>query len=223
MTAPLLPPRYWSPQEEHRLAELRGTEGLTVGTIAKMLNRSRQSVTAKIAALGIELPQNITRGQGVTLPVKVLDQVRRYWMRGQTVELCAERLGLFEPRVARAYRQFSAEEREAATAVAFIGTYVGAKEMMAIVAPICGVKASAINGQSRLKPFICARVAIARALKDRDCSLKVIARAMGRTDHTTALHWLKLFEPYCTAYPETLRAYTAIKDAEQRASEKRAA
>jgi hypothetical protein len=216
-------PRYWSPEETETLTRLRGQEGLPVRAIAKALNRSRQSVAAKIAILGIELPDTLKRGQGVGLPLRVADKVRRYWMRGQTVEGCARDLGLFEARVARAYRQFSAEEREAAALASFIGTYVGAKEMMAIVAPVCGVKAAAISGQSRLKPFICARVAIARALKDRGLSATVIARALGRTDHTTALHWFKLFEPYCTAYPETLRAYQAIKDAERRASERLAA
>ncbi|UAB76984.1 hypothetical protein INR77_09000 [Erythrobacter sp. SCSIO 43205] len=224
MTAPKKSnPRYWTKEEEKRLRYLRESLGLTPAAISEILDRTAYSVKAKIAALDIDLPKGFTRGQGTTLPASQMIEVKRAWMRGETIADCAERLSLFEPRVARAYRLLSKQERERATLPPQIGTYIGAKEMALIVAPICGIKPTAIKGPSRLKPYVCARIAIARALRERGFSSTVIARALGRTNHTTALHWFKQFGPYSRHYPETLAAYEAIKNAEAITAERRAA
>lgn len=217
--------RLWTQDEEERLTTMRSVEGLSCPQIAKELNRTERSVQAKIKAMGLSMPASWARrnGWGTTLPSRTMINIRRFWMHGIAIEEAAKRLGLHEPRIARAYRQLSDEERARPAVPPQIGTYIGAKEMMAIVAPICGIAPTAITGPSRLKPFVCARIAIARALRDRGLSYTQIARALGRTDHSTAIHWLLIFEPHCRAYPETLRAYQAIKRAEAIAAERRAA
>lgn len=218
-------PRYWTQDEEDRLVQLREVEGFTAAAIAPMMNRTVQSVSAKIERMGLQLPHDWQgmRGWGSTLSAGQLAQAKRFWMRGDRIADAAKALKLHEPRVARAYRQFSEEEAALPAVPTSVGVYIGAKEMMAIVAPICGVRASAITGRSRLRPLVCARIAIARALADRGLSTSIIARALSRGDHTTAINWLRKFQPYCHTYPETLRAYEAIKRAEQIVAERRAA
>lgn len=217
--------RLWTQDEEERLAYLREVEGLSASHIAQMLGRTPQSVSAKMAGMGLMLPGDWRhrRGWGPSLPARAEEQARRFWMQGMEIEAAAERLGLYEARVARAYRRFSEEERARAILPPQIGTYIGAKEMTVIAAPLCGVKPAGILGPSRLKPFVCARMAVARALRDRGISFSRIAGALGRTDHSTAFHWVRQFDAHCRAYPETRRAYEAIKRAEEMVAERRAA
>lgn len=215
-------PRYWTNREEENLERLREVDGLPPSEIAQRMGRTEQSVTAKIARMGLQLPDGWKRARSRTLsPVKEAT-LRRCWNRGDTIDDAALAVGTSKGTAGRYYREF-AEAAAGAARLPAIGTFIGHKEMMAIVAPICGVPASAIVGPTRHKPNVCARMAIARALRDRNLSLPQIARKLGRTDHTSILHYLRKFDSYGRVYPEVHRAYEAIKKAEARAAERLAA
>jgi hypothetical protein len=215
-------PRYWTLAEEDRLEQLRAVEGLTPKAIAVQMGRSEQSVVGKIARMGLELPADWKRARGMVLTEVKLAALRRCWAGGVRVIDAARIAGTSQGSAERAYLQFAEQERGAVHSPR-LGTYIGHKEMMAIVAPICGVPVSAITGPTRIKPNVCARMAIAKALRDRGLSLPQIARKLGRTDHSTIINYLRNFGSYSTVYPETLRAYQAIKRAEAMAAERLAA
>lgn len=215
-------PRYWTPDEEVRLVQMRGTEGLFVTEIAPLLKRSEYSVRTKIAAMGLRMPDNWQELRGRKLPEAKVTALRRHWLRGEQIEAAASAAGTSIGTAERLFVEFSEQERAAAVSP-IIGTYIGHKEMMAIVAPICGVPASAITGPTRLKPNVCARMAIAKALRERGVSLPQIAKKLGRTDHSTVINYLRKFDSYAVVYPETRRAYEAIKRAEALAAERLAA
>lgn len=215
-------PRYWTPDEEERLARLREVDGLPPFEIAQELGRSEQSVVGKIARMGLQLPDGWKRARSRTLSSMKEATLRRCWHSGVGIDAAAAVVGTSPGTVGRYYREF-AEAAAGPAQLPAMGTYIGHKEMMAIVAPICGVPASAIMGPTRLKPNVCARMAIAKALRERGLSLPRIAKMLGRTDHSTIINYLRKFDSYCVVYPETLRAYEAIKKAEARAAERLAA
>jgi transposase len=219
--APALP-RYWSRDEEDELVKLREYEGLSSRDIASLLDRTPGSITAKIERMGLQLPVGLKRSRSRTLPAAKESILRRHWMNGVAIEVAAELVGTSEGTAARYYHEFAEAERGSLNDGRF-GTYIGHKEMMVIAGKVCGVPPSAIAGATRMKPNVCARMAIARALRDKGVSMVQIARRLGRSDHSTVHHYLRVFDKYGKVYPETRRAYEAIKDAEARAAERLAA
>jgi chromosomal replication initiation ATPase DnaA len=204
----------WTQQDIATLTQMRSVEGWTNKAIAAVLGRSREAVSRKALTLGI--PKARRRASEIDAIVQVAFE------NGTNIKSVADACGLHHLTVSLAYKELSA--RLIAEAKPYTpGTFIGAREMAAIVGPILGVTVKAIFSKSRYRPTVLARTAIARALRDRGVSLPVIARAIGGKDHSTVHHLLSCFDAYCRTYPQLTAAYTAIKDAEQRASERLAA
>lgn len=215
-------PRKWTHDEIEQLQHLRTVDGLSFEEIGERLGRSAGSVNGKATVLGLKLPETWRCGRNRHVGRKHLAELRHHWAIGTVPEKAAQIIGFSEATAVRFYRAFS-REASVQDATVSTGTYIGHKEMMAIVAPICGVPASAIPGPTRLKPNLCARMAVARALHDRGLSLSRISGFIGRNDSSTVRNLLDKFDGYCRDYPETAKAYQAIKNAEARAAERLAA
>lgn len=215
-------PRKWTDAEVAELERLRTVEGLSFEEIGERLGRSAGSVNGKATIMGITLPTGFKVAQHRRLTPTLEAEMRKLWAAGVCVEDAARGARTSKTTASKWYRVFSEQARAAAVAPS-IGTYIGHKEMMAIVAPICGVPASAIKGPTRLKPNVCARMAISKALHDRGVSLSRISKLVGRNDHSSVINYLRKFESYCRGYPITGKAYQAIKAAEAQAAERLAA
>lgn len=207
----------WTPDEVEQLRDLRA-RGWTCSDIGKVMGRTKASVSNQLERQGIPPAPVRATPQQTHDPV-----LREAFAKGAPIKLLARTLGIDEKAVHAAYQQYGAELT--ATTAPFVpyGGFIGSKEMARIVSPICGVTVAAILSKSRYKPAVLARMAIIRALRDRDMSLCIIMRAIGRGDHSTIHHALERFETYLTVYPQLAEAYAAIKRAEAVAMERRAA
>jgi hypothetical protein len=208
----------WTAEQVEALRDLRGGRGWPCHAIAATMGRTTRSVRYKVNALGIELPA--TKKIGSMRDDTVL---REAFASGAAIKSVALSLGMEKRTVATCYERFSAELTRAGSDFTLTGSYIGAREMARIIAPICGAPARAILSESRYRPAVLGRMAIARALRDRGISLTAIARTLNRADHTTVLHNLTIFADYSRLYPQLQRAYDAIKEAESAAAVRLAA
>lgn len=205
----------WSPEEEATLRDLRIAHGWSCAAIGQAMGRSVDSVHRKCERLGIPKPPHRRNVLRETI-------MREAFAAGASSKRVARQLGVSPTLVREAFARYG-EELTANATVLVIGSYIGSREMAQIVAPICGVTVKAIYSPSRYRPCVLARMAIARALRDRGLSMPVIARGIGRSDHSTVFNLLAQFDRYCRAYPQLATAYEAIKQAERVAAERRAA
>jgi len=67
----------------------------------------------------------------------------------------------------------------------------GPEKMARQIAAEHGVTLEEVREPGRKQKFVPAREEIARALRSRGWSFPRIARFLGRTDHTTAIHWVR--------------------------------
>ena len=213
----------WRPDEVETLRELRGVKGWDCTAIAKAMGRSYRSVKGKVEREGIALP--FARQRGVALDGN--DELRELMLRafndGVMIRAVARQHGVGPEVVRNAYKHFSNGMRNQQHQAKVMGGYLGAKEMAAIVAPVCGVSPKAIFSALRMRPAVLARMAVAKALRDRGVSLTVIGKAMGGRDHATVSNMLDRFPEYAKAYPLLVTAYEAIKKAERDAALRMAA
>lgn len=204
----------WTVEELASLQQMRSL-GMTGQQIADALGRTKVSVLDKANKMGFALPR-----------VKAADRealLREAFENGATVEHIAKALGICRKTVHDAYHDYSAQIIAKAARPVISGPYIGAKEMAAIVAPICGCTVKAIFSRSRFRANVIARMAMVRALRDRGLALSTINRAIGKSDHSTVLNLLAKFDSYARHDARLLEAYNAIKDAEARAAERLAA
>ena len=209
----------WTPEEVDKLHRLRGVNGLDVPTICRELGRTKDSVRCKIESECILLPRNRKRGVAINLKPDAMDAVRRGFDQGITVRLLSKRTGVSENVIKSTYRALSLELKSEVPQ----GTYIGAKEMAAIAAPICGVSPNAVMGRLRIRSAVLARMAVTKALRDKGLSYPVIGRALGGRDHSTIINLVRNFPEYVRLYPQLAKAYQAIKDAQEAAAIKLAA
>lgn len=204
----------WTQDELNQLRELYLVQGMMAKDVAQIIGRSYCATRHKINQLKLFRPRRS----------RLLDckNVRDAFECGESLKKVAKRHHVHHISVSQVYRQLSEQIIDGGSAYT-PGTYIGAKEMAGIVAPILGVTVRAIFSPSRYQPCVHARTAIARALRDRGLSLPVIGRRVNRSDHSTILHCLSNFDEKCRLYPRLAMAYQAIKDAEAAAAERLAA
>ncbi len=217
-------PNAWTFEEIETLKELRTVKGWTAGAIAQILpGRTERGVGTKIRALGLTLPEGRRCGRFNRRDVDLDVILREAFAAGRGINATAKALGIEGETVRTAYRDYGEQYAMSQPALPPMRGYIGAREMAAIIGPICRVPPRAIFSTTRYRPAIVARMAIARALRDRGISLPTIAKALGRKDHTTILWALRCYDNYARTYPALDQAYAAIKDAEARAQDWRAA
>jgi hypothetical protein len=217
-------PNAWTFDEIETLKELRTVKGWTAGAIAQILpGRTERGVGTKIRALGLTLPDGRRSGHFNRRDYNRDTILREAFAAGNGIKQTAKALSIATKSVRAAFVDYGNEYTVLHPDLPPMGGYIGAREMAAIIAPICGVPPRAIFSTTRFKPAVVARMAIARALRDRGLTLPVIARAIARKDHTTVLWLLRNFDRYQQTYPALAKAYAAIKDAEARAQDWRAA
>jgi transposase len=215
--------KLWTPEEVETLRDLRCVKGWANSQIAKAMGRSKNSVQKKCEQLGLELPSHIWRGRSFT-SVEGNDAIlREAFANGTPVSDVAKGLGIYERTVRDAFDRYIAERVSEPKQAFNFGTYIGAREMERIVSDVLGVPVRMIYGQCRLREAVLARMAIARALRDRGLALTIIAKAIGRGDHSTVGNLLRNFDAYARLHEELGWAYDAIKQAEAKASERLAA
>lgn len=213
----------WTQAEVETLRELREVKGWDFPSIAKAMGRTARSICGKAEREGIVLPFARQRGEPRNGQDGVREMLLRAFNDGVMIKAVAREHGVDVSRVRNAYKYFSQGVRKKCQRADFDGLYIGAKEMAAIVAPVCGVSPKAIFSGLRMRPAVLARMAVAKALRDRGLSLSVIGKAMGGRDHSTIHHLLEKFPEYAAHYPMLVAAYNAIKEAEQQAAERLAA
>lgn len=213
----------WTPSEVETLRELRGVRGWDVPSIAKAMGRSRHSVRNKVEREGVELPFSRQRGDALEGHDGVRELLMQAFNDGVMIKAVAREHGVDISRVRNAYKYLSRGLRKQSRRADFTGSYIGAKEMAVIVAPVCGVSPKAIFSGLRMRPAVLARMAVARALRDRGVSLTVIGKTMGGRDHATVSNMLNRFPEYAPHYPMLVAAYNAIKEAEKQAAGRLAA
>lgn len=215
--------RPWSPEELATLIELRAVRGWDSPSIAKAMGRTARSIRCKIDLEDIRLPHSRQRGDGQPETHIHRDTILRAFNEGVPIRTVANQLGLDARNVGNVYAQFSKTLRKQPMRQIREGEYLGAKEMVAIVAPICGVTPVAILSGLRMRSAVLARMAVAKALRDRGISLTVIGNALGGRDHSTIVNLCDRFPEYVKLYPVLQQAYHAIKSAEADAMKRRAA
>lgn len=213
----------WAKEEIETLRVMRCDRGETIPQIAEALGRTRNAVSKQIQRLDLRLPARVTRVIPVADRPETMAKLREAFQEGLTLKEVAQITGLWETTVSEAFYRFSDEIVRANKPPADFGPYIGGKEMVQIAAHACGVPPKCVLGQTRFRPAVLARMAVARALRDRGVSTPVIARAIGRSDHTTVINLLANFPAYSRRYWELNAAYDAIKQAEKAGAEKLAA
>jgi transposase len=213
----------WSPEDLETLKDLRCVKGWSCKAIGSLLGRSENSVVRKLQALEWKLPPEAKQGKPLFNNPEAEPFLREAFAHGSNVKQTAKRVGSDSKTVRNAFARFGQELQLNATAFVPMGGFIGSKEMVRIVSPICGATPQAILSGSRYRPPVLARMAIARALRDRGVSLSVIAKAIGRGDHSTVHNLLGKFDGYARLYPTLGKAYEAIKHAEAQAAERMAA
>ena len=212
----------WTTIEIQTLRELRETKCWEVSAIAIAMGRTPRAIRSKIENMGFKLSLNRNRGiKGVHVDRQ--DAIIQAFNDGVMIRAVAKQLGLSHKAVGDMYNRLSENMRGQRASFTPPGTFIGAKEMAAIVAPVCGVSPKAVFSSLRMRPAVIARMAVARALRDRGLSYSAIGRALGNRDHTTVINLLDIFPEYQRAYPLLNEAYNAIKDAERMATERLAA
>lgn len=83
--------------------------------------------------------------------------------------------------------------------------------MLAFVAGHYGVTIRELKGQGRQRPLVNGRSVIAKVLRERGLSYPVIARLIGRSDHTTAMNLVETFDTRAKYNPEIMPLYHELK------------
>jgi len=205
--------RPWTPDEIDRLTQMRTVECLSVREIAHRLGtRTPSAVSTRCRALGLSLPDGMTRGHTPSAPPPVPDRPRwphqqalhEAWRTGQPIRTTARALRLTEDTVRGAYLWFGARYAAEAEPYDPPARPTG-QEMARMLAPVYEVSPRMIIGPCRSRAAVTARTVIARVLHGRGHSLVTVARAIGRRDHTTVLHLLRRSDPDVTRGMELLR------------------
>lgn len=81
------------------------------------------------------------------------------------------------------------------------------------VADAFGLPVDALSGKCRNKAVVAARSVVARLLRERNAAVytyPMIARSMGRSDHSSAIYWHKMYPVFAKQFPDVERVYLAM-------------
>jgi hypothetical protein len=205
--------RPWTDDEIEQLTHMRCTLGLSALEIAHRLgNRTPDAVSARCEKLRLRLPNGMRRGHTPSraTPVPVRQRwphqadLQAAWQTGAPIKTTARALCLSEETVRCAYEWFG--YKYAADAPDYVPDgYMGAREMVRLVAPHYRVTPRMVFGVTRYAPAVRARAAVARVLRERGVALGTVARLIGRKDHSTVINLLQRHPPD--------KGYKMIKDA----------
>ena len=83
-------------------------------------------------------------------------------------------------------------------------------EVIAASANFFGLTPDDVKGPGRQRPFVLARAVICKILRDRNVSYPVMARLIGKKDHTTPINLIQSWDKRAKRHPEMLDIYNAI-------------
>lgn len=87
-------------------------------------------------------------------------------------------------------------------------------ELVAAVSRDFGLTARVVIGDGRAAELVHARAVVARIMKDRGASYPVIARTIGRHDHSTSIHAVRMFPVYLRLNPKVGAVYERHREHE---------